>query len=148
NNTIVESDESNNTTASSPITVSAEYSATVSTNITAALAGTSVPMHGHATEAADGSPARFKPINIHIGVRGTDRVISANTDADGNFTAIFKPLPGEAGDYTIGACHPGVPRADVQDTFTLLGISASPATETVQLIEQAAAFTGTVTLNN
>ena len=127
NDTIVESDATNNTTVSPAIAVTAAYTATVSTSVTTALAGTVIPLTGHASNATDGSPAVYKAVDIHIGVRSTDRVISAITDVNGNFTAQFTPLPGEAGDYTIGAAYAGAPTAPVQGMFTLLGISASSA---------------------
>lgn len=145
---VTEFDETNNTSlASSPVQVSAEYNVTVSTNVNVALAGTNVPLSGHAALASDGSPAAFKLVNLHILVRGTERIISAITNAAGDFSATFKPLPGEAGDYTIFATHPGVPTGTVQDTFTLIGLASEPPTPSISVVEGSEA-TGQVTLRN
>ena len=61
--------------------------------------------------------------------------LGATTDAAGNFSAIFSPLPGEAGRYEIFATHPGVSVVPVQDTFALLGFRATPSTVSFTVIE-------------
>lgn len=115
--------DNNTTVLSRPIHVAPAYSARVETDISAALAGTPVALRGSATNSS-GGPASFVLVNIHIYLRGTHRVISALTDAQGRFTATFTPLPGEAGFYEIGAAHPGSQVAAIQDSFTLQGIKA------------------------
>lgn len=129
-NTVAEANEGNNFTVSAlPIRVGVAYTATVTAPFDSAPAGTPVTLSGAARQTGTTTPAPFELVNLHIGLRGTTRVISALTDANGNFSATFTPLPGEAGAYTVGAAHPGVTNGvPAQDTFTLVGMRANPAT--------------------
>ena len=133
-NAVAELVEGNNTlVATTPIVVSAAYTAVVSTDVTTAPAGTAVPFSGRATRAGGSQPAAFEPVNIHVRRGDTRRVIAALTDADGRFAATFTPLPGEAGVYQVGAAHPGIAEAPVQDTFTLLGMQFEPRAASIAL---------------
>ena len=135
-NLVEEGVETNNLLISStPITVEAAYSATVECAVDAAPAGSTVEFTGHATDR-DGGPAAFVPVNLHITVRGITRVISAVTDENGDFTASFQPLSSEAGQYTVGATHPGISEAIVQDSFTLFGMRVEPGSRSVTIIEE------------
>ncbi len=129
-NNVVEVSEGNNFLVSpQPIHVDAAYTATVSANIESAPAGTPVILSGSADKFGTTLPAPFELVSLHIGLRGTTRVIAALTDGSGNFSATFTPLPGEAGTYTVGASHPGITNGvPTQDTFTLVGMRATPAT--------------------
>ena len=131
--------EQNNSLISSvPITVNAAYSAEVSTTTEAAPAGTVIPLAGRAF-LQGGQPAPFALVSIHIYVRETQRTIAALTDALGNFTTTWQPLPGEAGFYEIGAAHPGDSDTPVQDSFTLYGMKANPASLSLTIAEQSTA---------
>ncbi|MBI5388491.1 MAG: hypothetical protein HZA90_27820 [Verrucomicrobia bacterium] len=144
---IPEALEDNNASISAaPIQVRVAYGAYVQTSLTSAPAGTPVPLTGRATNSFGGG-APFRLVNIHLWVRGMERVISALTDSDGNFTATFQPLANEAGTYEIFATHPVVGQAAGQDTFTLLGMQADPTTASLKIIEQTSA-TRTVRLEN
>lgn len=148
NNTVVEGLESNNTRVSdSPAVVQAEYTASVQTDVDVGLAGQPVPLSGQAVKTAGGQPMPFALVNIHISVRGTKRVISAITDASGRFNATFTPLPGEGGHYTIGAAHPGLDAAPMQDEFMLLGVRAEPSRGQVTVTETESA-SGQITIRN
>ncbi len=109
-----------------PLRVTAAYMAQVETDLTAAVAGTPVPLRGVATRTSTGGPAPFVLVNISLQLRGMTRVISALTDEVGRFAVTFTPLPGEAGFYEIGAAHPGMASAPIQDSFTLHGLKAEP----------------------
>ena len=113
--------EDNNVAISAPIQVTTTYTASVVAGLHQALAGTEIPLSGQATRRDNGQPVPFALVNIHITVRGTERVFSALCNAEGNYSTSFKPLPGEAGEYGVGADHPGLAATAVQDTFTLVG---------------------------
>ncbi len=139
--------EDNNTTvASSPITVVAAYGATIQADLESAPAGTPVPMHGHATNSL-GAPAPFKLVNIHIGMQGTLRKISALTDASGNFSTVWQPLANEAGFYSLGADYLGAATTAVQDQFTLYGFKADPANPSLSVADQSS-VAGFIKLKN
>ena len=134
-NQVAEGVEDNNARVSAtPVTVRPNYLATVATDVDQALAGTPIEFYGRALNA-QGRPAPSALVNIHIFLRGTERVISALTKADGTFRTTWQPLPGEAGLYEIGATHPGVERAEIQDRFILVGMRADPAQRNFRVVE-------------
>ncbi|HKX60501.1 MAG TPA: hypothetical protein VJS65_01635, partial [Verrucomicrobiae bacterium] len=102
------------------------YHASVSTEVDAAISGTPIPVSGRTFFSSDGSPAPFRIATVRVKVNQTRRTFSVLSDATGNFTGLFRPIPGEAGLYTIGADHPRVTEDPVQDHFTLLGLAAVP----------------------
>ncbi|HXI51680.1 MAG TPA: CARDB domain-containing protein, partial [Candidatus Saccharimonadales bacterium] len=145
---IEEALENNNVSvAARPIHVVPAYQATVSSDLESAPAGTPVPLHGLATRTSTGGPAPFVLVNLHIYLRGTKRIISALTDSTGHFATTFTPLPGEAGFYEIGAAHPGVATASIQDSFTLFGLQAAVPSSPLTLVEGATA-TGQIAFVN
>jgi hypothetical protein len=146
--TVAEAVTTNNTTLSSqPIHVAPAYRATVSADLRMGVAGTPVPLHGRAFRTDTGAAAPFVTVTVRIQLRDTRRVLTVLTDANGNFTTVFQPLPGEAGHYLVGADHPQVQQDPVQDEFSLVGLRASPATVAQQLIE-GTSVTGQVSLEN
>ena len=149
NDAILEGQETNNSLISAtPIHVQAAYSATVESNINVALAGTTVSLTGMAVKADSGTPAQFVPVSIDLVLRGFKRTLLAITDSTGHFQLNFTPLPGEAGNYTIVAYHPGMPPAAAQDQFTLIGMSTTPPKFALKLIEGADPLTGDVVITN
>ncbi|MBL9171014.1 MAG: hypothetical protein JNN07_25000, partial [Verrucomicrobiales bacterium] len=129
---VQESNEENNLQRLGPITIGPEYNAVVSSDLEIGLSGTVLPLRGSATKP-DGSPAVNVPVTLHIQVRATTRRLSVTTDSAGQFVTLFRPLLGEAGNYTVGAGHPGLADVPAQDQFKLLGISLNPRETTIAL---------------
>ena len=126
--------EDNNTTvATVPIEVKPSYIATVSTDVDQAMPGTPVPLRGRAVRAGSEQGVPNVVVNVHVEVRGTRRIVTALTDSTGAFEAVFRPLPNEAGRYTVGAAHPGEASAAVQDRFSLIGFAAEPKELAVEM---------------
>ncbi len=139
--------ETNNTViAAEPITVGAAYTASVQTSVTRVPANTPIPLTGSATKAG-GLKVPFVMVNIHIRVAGTERVIAAITNAAGDFSTTWRPLPGEGGDYEIGAAHPGVSTTPTQDTFAILTAKAEFPADTI-VFEEASSVSLTGTISN
>ncbi|SPE55274.1 hypothetical protein SBV1_2120012 [Verrucomicrobia bacterium] len=135
NNNAVELNKANNEAVSAAqVVVSAEYSATVTAGVTTVLAGTPVPLFGSATLAI-GGPATNQPVDLLITVRGLQRIISVVTDTNGNFSTVFTPFPTEAGVYTVSAVLPGITSAAPQAQFNILGMTASPASPSLTVVE-------------
>ena len=126
-------EDNNSTVASVPIEVKPSYVATVIADLEQGLPGTPVPIRGRAVRVGSEQGVPNVPVNIHVDLRGTRRILTALTDASGNFTGTFQPLPGEAGRYEIGAAHPGEATAPVQDRFSLLGFTAMPKRLSVEM---------------
>lgn len=138
--------ENNNTLVSATsVTTAPAYAATVSTDVTTALAGTPVALRGSATRG-DGSRAPNEHVTVHVQVRGTHRQIEVVTDANGDFTGTFTPLPREAGRFQLAAAYPGLPMPAVQDEFSLLGLDlVSPGFVTVT---EGSTYNGTTRIRN
>ena len=140
--------EDNNTAVSAaPVLVQPAYRATVETDVETTSAGTPVPLRGRAYVPGSNASVPYALVNLHFAVHGTHRIISALTDADGNYTATFTPLRTEAGHCTVGADHPGLADTAAQDEFSVLGFGASPTYIIVVIREQSSA-TGTVAVTN
>ncbi|MBI5386506.1 MAG: DUF11 domain-containing protein, partial [Verrucomicrobia bacterium] len=140
--------EDNNTAVVAvPITVDSAYTATVQTATETAVIPTNVLFTGSAVRRGSSQPAAGVPVSVHVTVRGTRRIYSAYTDDSGNFSMPFWPLPNEAGNYSIGAAHPGDATAPVQDTFSLLGMKLSSTSVPVRVLE-GTTVTGAVQVVN
>ena len=138
--------EDNNTLVSAPITVTAPWTVTVQTTVDSAPAGTPIPLTGTATRAG-GQPVGNVLVSIHVKHNGTRRDLAAFTDANGNFATIFTPFATEAGFYEIAASYPGVDDLPAQDSFTLLGLSLTPASSQFN-IKEGGNVGGSLTVSN
>ncbi len=146
--TLTEGLQSNDTTVSAqPIHVTPAYTATVASAVRTGIAGQPVLLRGSATKAGSSAPAAFVTVTVRVQLRGTRRVLTALTDANGNFSVVFQPLPGEGGAYQIGAAHPAVLTDPIQDQFTLLGMRADPNQPAV-VLQAGGSATGALTLQN
>ena len=131
----LELNKANNTTVSlTPIVLFAEYTATVQAGVTNVVAGTPVPLTGSAT-LVGGGPAANKPVNLTVNVRGLQRVFGVFTDANGNFSTVFTPLPTEGGYYSVSAAEPGVTDTPPQAYFAILGMASSPTALSLSVVE-------------
>jgi len=77
----------------------------------------------------------------------TRRTIAAITDSSGDFSITWNPLPGEGGDYNVGASHPGTATAATQDSFTILTLTTD-FPKTAITLDEASSATFTATLGN
>ncbi|HPY29322.1 MAG TPA: CARDB domain-containing protein [Verrucomicrobiota bacterium] len=146
-NTVAEVAEDNNVAISAqPIHAHPAYRVSVECGLTTAPAGTPVPLYGRATNQL-GNGVASKPVTLHILHNGSRRLITALTDAAGNYATTWIPLPGEAGFYEVGADHPGAGTTPMQDSFTLLGMRASVTTIRHQL-SGLGSVSGTFELQN
>ncbi len=149
-NAILQVDRTANTlVAPQPLVVAPSYHATVASAVRQSVAGQPVTLRGRATLADTGLPAAYSVVTVFIRHAGTSRPFAALTDANGNYTLNFQPLPGEGGAYQVGADHPGVPDATVpnQDSFTIIGFGAVPPALT-QSVVAGKSVQGTVQLTN
>lgn len=126
--------ESNNLAfAGNLLRVDPAYTATVSTPIDVAPAGTPIPLTGRALKP-DGTPAPAEWVRIQVRVRETERSLSALTDAEGRFETVFQPVAGEFGVYTLSASHPGAPAPAAQDQFELIGLRLDPVYQFTRVV--------------
>ena len=148
-NQIPEVLESNNTFVSPlPIDVASAYRAVAQVDVDKAPAGTPIVLRGQAFRGASttAAPAGV-PMNFYVLTRGTVRTLSAETDAQGRFGAVWQPLAGEAGFYEVSAGPIGDNVPPAQDSFSLLGLRANPGALSLRLPEQSS-ITGEILLEN
>ncbi len=125
----------------------AAYTATVTPSATVVPPGTPVVLSGVATMASNGAPAAQVPVAVEIQVAGTTRTLTATTEANGNYSVTFQPLPNEGGDYSVTAADPGVTNPAVQAQFEIAGMTASPSTASVTVVPDTL-LSGMFTLAN
>ena len=146
--TLSEASDNNNLSATdTAMVITTPYSTTVQTNINYAPNGTPIPLFGHAAKTSDGTPAAGQPVTIRILTNTTRRVLTATTDANGDWQTTFVPLQFEAGQYRVAADHPAVATDTVQDQFVLVGMDVSPARPNLQLVP-GLPVSGKVVLHN
>ncbi|WP_168442257.1 CARDB domain-containing protein [Pontiella desulfatans] len=117
-----------------PLTVGIPWSVTVQTDAELIPANTPILFYGSAVRSG-GTKAPFVTVNLHIRVGGAERVVSAVTDANGDYELEWTPLPNEGGDYEVGACHPGLSEAPTQDTFAILTVLPDFPSDAIVFIE-------------
>jgi hypothetical protein len=110
------------------------YRATVATDVNVVSVGTAVPMTGRTFEPGTDAPMPNRLVSVRVLTNNTRREYTVRSDANGNFAFTFYPLASEAGNYVIGAEHPDVAQDPNQDTFKIVGISASPNNPTWRLV--------------
>lgn len=131
--------ESNNfTIATEPLIVGAAYAATVQTEATFVPANTPITFTGSAIDS-NGTKVPNALVNIYIRLGETQRTIAAITNATGDYSTRWQPLPGEGGDYEVAATHPGTPTGPTQDTFSILTLKTEFSKNTITLDEASSA---------
>jgi len=146
--TVAETNEADNAYIVGPITaINIDYQAVVQTEFTSGFAGDAVPLHGLATMIDTGDPAAGKLIAIKIRLRDSVRTYITYSNAAGEFSTTFHPLPTEAGVYSMMAGHPAAVPTVAQDTFQLLGMRPA-STSASYTVFPGIQKTGTATLRN
>jgi|GEM_PF-477428 len=141
------SDNNNIRVSGEPVLVSPDYTATVQTDVELVTHGSPVVVYGQATSVVTGQQAANRPVRIHVRASGTERTLAAMSGSDGRFEAVFQPLSYEAGYYEVWAGHPGVSGGAAQDSFWILGMKATPGSDSFQLVP-GVPYTRTVTIEN
>jgi len=119
---------------------------TAQTTVQIANAGTPIPFTGSATNPATGQPVPNAPVVVQIFTSGTTRSISATTDANGNFTATFEPLPTETGVYQYAAGPPADTSDTPQGSFEIVGMTVT--SEPTLNLAPGVPLSGSATITN
>ncbi|MBQ4200099.1 MAG: InlB B-repeat-containing protein [Kiritimatiellae bacterium] len=145
--TISELDSANNTGWSSAIGVTVAYTATAGVDKKIYMPGEVVTITG-VVSRADGTTAGNVQIDPYVMLSGMRRSLLTTTAADGSYSATFTPTSGEAGDYLVGACYPGVNSKVAQDSFSIIGMKRSSTANVIWDIALGDSATRTVTIQN
>ena len=134
---------SNNSSGKTHITLTPTFQATVQAEKKQYQQGDSIIIIGNAT-GSKGNNTNVEVFVINNEIRQT---IMANSNSEGNFSAIYKPLPSQAGHFTIGACYPGEELTIGTDDFDIVGL-VSQKPFTISELCQTDTYTGKIFLWN
>jgi hypothetical protein len=93
------------------------------------------------------TPVPNSPVVVWIYTDGTSRMLPTTTDASGNGSVIFPPLPVEVGLVQYAVALPGQPAPAATGSFTIIGMNLSAQSESPVLIP-GVPQTNTLLLNN
>ncbi len=110
----------NNTSAATPLTLTAPFTATVTLDKAIYQPEEDITIKGVAT----GSSVANKQVEIYLIHNNVRDTLVATTDAQGNFAATFNPK-GVAGHYGVGACYVGENLRTEQAGFDIYGMRRS-----------------------
>ena len=145
--TISELDSVNNKGWSSVIGVTVAYTATAGVDKKIYLPGETVTITG-VVSRVDGTTAGNVQIDPYVIMSGMRRSLLTTTAADGSYCTMFTPTSGEAGDYEVGACYPGVNSKVAQDSFSILGMKRVSTENVIWDIALGDSETRTMTIQN
>lgn len=106
-------------------TVKPDYNANARTDKAVYNRGENVTITGKATYD-NGTTVPNASINLRISGKGFARSVELNTDLNGDYTYIFKPLDNEAGKYVVTSTHPSVREMENDAEFEILGLYIAP----------------------
>ncbi len=107
----------NNTSATTPLTLTAPFTATVTIDKNVYQSDEDIAIKGVAT----GSSVTNKQVEIYLIHHQVRDTLMTTTDATGKFSATFNPK-GVAGHYSVGACYIGENLRDEQVGFDIYGM--------------------------
>lgn len=81
-----------------------------------------IPIHGTLTDW-NNAPVADAEVEIGVFVMGMKRTLQAVTNNNGQFSAVFEPMPSESGYYTVNSGRPGNNSTVVHDDFNIPGMA-------------------------
>ena len=83
---------------------------------------TQIPIYGSVVDW-NNAPVEDAEVEIGVFVMGMKRTLQATTDANGQFSAVFDPMPSESGYYTVNSGRVGNHSTAVHDDFNIPGMA-------------------------
>jgi hypothetical protein len=117
----------NNTSQPVAVTINPDYKATANVADAYYLQGTAVTITGHAVKS-NGTAAGNVAVDVYVINNGYRKIITATTNAQGDFNTVYTPLANEAGHYIVSAGYPGTNTSEEQDAFDILGVRINSGT--------------------
>ena len=81
-----------------------------------------IPIYGSVIDW-NNAPVADAEVEIGVFVMGMKRTMQAMTDANGQFSAVFEPMPSESGYYTVNSGRVGNHSTAVHDDFNIPGMA-------------------------
>jgi len=144
---ITETQYVNNISGAITLEIEADYSGTAIVDDATFLQGTDIPIYGSAI-GIDGQPRPNSELEVYIITGPIRRAISVTTDAAGDYTTTFEPLPNEGGHYTLGAAFPDINATAMQDEFDILGVEINSGEELIWELLVDETMNGAISVKN
>lgn len=133
----------NNKSLEIPITITPNYHLTALVDKTSYGQGEVITVTGKAT----GSGSAFADVEVYFINDDMRQTVTAKTDAEGNYSAVFLPLDGTSGHFVIGACFPGEDKSDAMAEVDVYGLKLQNYRTKCQL-GQGGSYNGVITVTN
>lgn len=134
----------NNMSEVLPLTITPNFTTTISTDKAIYKKGETVNISGNAI----GPKGVQTMVEIYILNEGTRQTISAKTDDNGHFSASFTPYERQAGHFVVGACCPGEGLRTEQASFDIYGLRRATGDHITCETTVGETFTTTIPLYN
>ena len=108
----------NNTSEKVNLTVTSPFSVTLSVDKAVYRTGETIMFTGTVT----GSNGANAAVEVYIVGDGYRQTLTANTDANGHFTAQYTPFAAQMGHFIAGACYPGENSKQEMAAFDIVGL--------------------------
>lgn len=140
---IKEAVTSNNMSQEIPITINPNFHATAVIDKATYGQGEIITVTGKAT----GTQSAFVDVEVYFINDDMRQTVTAKTDAEGNYSAVFLPLDGTSGHFVIGVCFPGEGKTDAMAEADVFGLTTSSHRTTCQF-SQGGSYNGVITISN
>lgn len=140
---IMEAMTSNNMSQEIPITINPNFHATAVIDKSTYGQGEIITVTGKAT----GTKSAFVDVEVYFINDDMRQTVTAKTDAEGNYSAVFLPLDGTSGHFVIGACFPGEDKTDAMAEADVFGLTTASHRTTCQF-SQGGSYSGVITVSN
>ncbi len=107
----------NNTSAKVSVKVLSPFRATLSADKNVYLRGEQISFNGNVI----GKVSEGDEVEVYFINDGLRRMVTANVDISGNFTAVFTPYSAQVGHFIAGACYPGENLTEEMASFDVVG---------------------------
>lgn len=147
-NSVVELDLTNNTTASAGFNIGAGYEVEVQTDQSVVYTGSPVAITGRLIPTLEGQPVAGQQLKVQVRTaRGLMANISVETDAEGNFSTTYTPAEAVVGTYSVSAVVLGENTGTLA-TFENAGVSVDIKTYFQWDVQIGKPVTGSFTITN
>jgi hypothetical protein len=106
-----------------------------------------IPIYGTVSNWSN-APVADVEVEIGVFVMGMKRTLQAMTDANGQFSAVFEPMPSESGYYTVNSGRVGNQSTAVHDDFNIPGMAVATSDYILCAVTQDQPKTDSILIRN
>lgn len=133
----------NNMSQEIPIVITPNYQVTAITDKTEYAQGEVITVTGKAT----GTKSAFADVEVYFVNDGMRQTVKAKTDSEGNYMALFLPIDGTAGHFSVGACFPGEEKTEAMVEVYVYGLKLESYRTTCKVVQNGT-YSGSIAVSN